>query len=79
MAITMESFLEKLATLFEDTDVALITPDVEFKQLDEWDSLIALSLIALTDEEYQVRLTGDDIRSSKTVSDLFEKIKAKAS
>jgi hypothetical protein len=32
----------------------------------------------MADEEYQVKLTGDDIRVSKTVAELFEKVKAKA-
>ena len=54
-----------------------ITADTEFRKLEEWDSLIALSLIAMVDDEYNTKLTGDDIRSSNTVSDLFEKVKAK--
>jgi acyl carrier protein len=75
--LDLNTFIEHFAAQFEDTDAATITANTVFRELEEWDSLIALSLIAMADEEYQVKLTGDDIRSSKTVAELFEKIKAK--
>jgi acyl carrier protein len=46
--------------------------------LDEWSSLIALSVIAMADEEYDVALKGDDIRNATTVEDLFNLTKSKA-
>lgn len=76
--LDLNTFIEHFAAQFEDTDAAAITADTVFRELEEWDSLIALSLIAMADEEYQVKLTGDDIRTSTTVADLFEKVKAKA-
>jgi hypothetical protein len=71
MSITLTDFTEKFATIFEDTDPESITPDTQFRNLEEWDSMIALSLIAMADV--------DDIRSSNSVNDLFEKIKNKNS
>ena len=53
-------------------------PDTDFKELDEWSSLLALSIIAMVDEEYNVTLKGDDIRNSKTIADLFELVKSKS-
>jgi len=75
MQISM--FVEQVASLFEDTDPSLIKEDTVFRDLEEWDSLIALSLIAMADEEYGIKLTGDDIRTSNTVQDLFSKIQLK--
>ena len=49
-----------------------------FKDLDEWSSLIALSVIAMVDEEYNITIKGDDIRNSDTIEDLFNAVKAKA-
>ena len=49
-----------------------------FKELDEWSSLIALSVIAMADEEYEVTLKGEDIRTSNTVEDLFNVVKSRA-
>ncbi len=74
----IKEFIEKLAEQFDDTDASSITPATKFKELDEWSSLIALSLIAMADEEYDVTLKGDDIRNATTVEDLFNTVKAKA-
>ena len=70
-------FIDLLAEQFEETDRSLLTPATEFKQLKEWSSLIALSVIALADEEYDVALKGDDIRNAVTIEDLFNIIKNK--
>lgn len=74
----IKEFIEKFAGQFDDTDPAEITATTEFKNLDEWSSLTALSIIAMADEEYDVTLKGDDIRNAKTVEDLFNIVKAKA-
>lgn len=67
-------FLSNFVELFEETEVASIRFNTEFKNIDEWDSFIALSVIAMIDEQYNVKLTGDDIQSVKTVEDLYNKM-----
>ena len=74
----LKEFIENFAAEFEETESNEITAITIFKDLDEWSSLTALSVIAMADEEYEVVLTGDDIRNSTTVNDLFELVKAKA-
>jgi acyl carrier protein len=69
--ITIQEFIEKFGEQFDDTDISQIKPETEFKALDEWSSLIALSVMAMVDEEYEVSLKGDDIRNSKTIEDLY--------
>ena len=70
-------FLANFAEQFEETSAEQITPETEFKSLDEWDSMIAMSVIGVTDALYNVKLTGDDIRKAKTIEDLFLIIKSK--
>ncbi|WP_343617830.1 phosphopantetheine-binding protein [Flavobacterium sp.] len=74
----INAFLRNFADILDDTDAALITQETVFRDLDEWNSLTALSLIAMADEEYDVKLTGDDIKSSNSLQDIFEIIKNKA-
>ena len=74
----LKEFIENFAAQFEETESNEITAITIFKDLDECSSLTALSVIAMADEEYEVVLTGDDIRNSTTVNDLFELVKAKA-
>ena len=75
--MTTEKFLENFANLFDETDASQITLSTEFRNLDEWSSLIALSVIAMADEEYDVKLKGDDIKNTTTVEDLFNIVKSK--
>lgn len=74
----LKEFIENFAEQFDDTDASEIQANTEFKELDEWSSLIALSIIAMVDEEYDITIKGDDIRNSNTVEDLFNAVKAKA-
>lgn len=74
----LKDFIEKFAEQFDDTDASEIKAETVFKELDEWSSLIALSVIAMVDEEYEVTLKGEDIRKSSTVEDLFNAVKSKA-
>ena len=73
----INTFLQNFASILDDTDEALITNETIFRDLEEWDSLTALSLIAMVDEEYSLKLTGDDIRSSTTLLDIFNVLKSK--
>lgn len=73
----LSNFIEKFAEQFDDTDASEIKAETEFRELDEWSSLIALSVIAMVDEEYDITIKGDDIRNAKTVEDLYNNVKAK--
>ena len=57
----IKEFIENFAAQFDDTDASVFTPETVFHELDEYSSLIALSIIAMVDEEYDVTLKGDDI------------------
>lgn len=74
----IKEFIEKFAEQFDDTDASEIKAETVFKELDEWSSLIALGVIGMVDEEYDINLKGEDIRNSNTVEDLFNAVKAKA-
>jgi acyl carrier protein len=74
----LKEFIGNFANQFDETDASEITATTVFHDLDEYSSLIALSLIAMVDEEYDVTLKGDDMRSAVTVADLFNIVKSKA-
>lgn len=74
----IKDFIENFAAQFDDTDASMFTPETVFHELDEYSSLIALSIIAMVDEEYDVALKGDDMRSAVTIEDLFNIVKSKA-
>ena len=73
----LEEFVALFAEQFDETDPKEITSTTAFHDLEEYSSLIGLSLIAMVDEEYDVTLKGDDIRNAVTVEDLFNVVKSK--
>lgn len=74
----LKDFIENFAEQFEETDASVFTAETKFHYLDEWSSLIALSIIAMVDEEYDVTLKGDDIKNAETIEDLFDTVRSKA-
>ena len=73
----IKEFIENFASQFDDTPIEEFNAETQFRELDEWSSLIALSVIAMVDEEYDVTLKGDDMKAANTVGELFEIVKSK--
>ena len=74
----MKDFIQHFAEQFDDTEVSVFMPETVFHELDEYSSLIALSIILMVDEVYGVTIDATDMSSSVTIEDLFNKVKAKA-
>ena len=70
----MENFLDNFYNLLEDTDKSEIKAETSFKDLDEWDSMLTLMLIAMVDENYGKQISGDVINKADTLSDLYTEI-----
>ncbi len=75
--MSIDQFLENFTDLFDETDPDTINETTSFKDLEEWSSLLALSVIAMIDEEYDVEFRGEDIRNSNTVEDLYNIVKSR--
>lgn len=73
----IDKFVKNFAAQLDDTDPTTVFAETIFRNIEEWSSLTALSIMAMVDDEYGVQLKGDDIRDSKTVQDLFEKVRSK--
>ena len=72
----LKEFIENFAEQFDDTESSEIQADTEYRELDEWTSLTALSIIAMIDEEYDVQIKADEMRNSQTVQELFDIVKS---
>jgi acyl carrier protein len=71
----LQEFVTKFSEQFDDTEASEFSADTEFKTLDEWSSMIALSIIAMIDDEYRITIKGNDLRSSRTIEDLYNIVK----
>lgn len=75
----IQKFIESFAEQFDDTELDVFKPDTVFHDLDEYSSIIALSIISMVDEEYGVSLTGNEMKSAVTIEDLFNTVQSKLS
>lgn len=71
----MNEFIEKFAEAV-DMEAAGLTPETEFRTLDEWDSLSYLSVIAMMDEEYECQIETAEFKKLKTLAALAEYIES---
>lgn len=78
MEIKEEIFLDQFISQF-NTEPMGVTIDTDFRDIDDWDSLTALGVISMIDDEYNVKLSGEELKSSKSVRDIFNIVKTKLS
>lgn len=71
--MSLEEFVSAFAAEFDETPEEMFKAETEFQSLDEWGSLVALSIIAMIDEEMDKTITGADIRASRTIEDLYNR------
>lgn len=73
----MEKFITLFAEQFDDTQRSLFTPETKFRDLDEWNSLAALLIMAMINEEYNILLKGDEMRGAETIEELYNLVASK--
>ncbi|MBN2018183.1 MAG: acyl carrier protein [Candidatus Cloacimonetes bacterium] len=66
-------FFDELKETLEIEDIHL-KEDTILTELDEYDSLAILSIIALIDEKFNKKISGQDFQSINTVNDLMRLI-----
>ena len=73
----IKEFIKNFADQFDDTELSEFKPETAFHELDEYSSLIALSIIGMIDDEYGVTLSGNEMKSAVTIEDLFHIVEEK--
>jgi len=73
------AFIKTIENEFEELPKETLKPETSFRQIDDWSSMHALIIIALIDSEYDVLLSGEDLRTAETIQDLFNIVKTKRS
>ena len=73
----LKDFIANFANQFEDTDPEEITAETKFHDLEEWDSLIALAVLNMTEKKYGKKITFDEMKACETIENPFNVIAAK--
>ena len=77
LKMEIEKFIQNFANQFDETELSDFKAETVFQELDEWSSLTAMSIIAFIKTEYDKVVTGKEIRSCKTIEDLFNVVISK--
>ena len=74
--MSIENFIEDFEEAVEDIEPGSLTAVTKFRELGAWDSLAVLTVIAMVDAEYDVRLKADALKSCETLEALFAQVSA---
>lgn len=71
---------EKLAALEDimELDEGTLKPEMSLTEVEEWDSLAALSFVVLLGDEFQRKISGKEIRAFQTVQDMLNVMEPEA-
>ena len=75
--VTLDEFTKNIELELDDIESGTLTPEINYRDLESWSSMYALIIIAYVDLEFDVTLTGDDLKQCNTVKDLYTLIKSR--
>lgn len=73
----IKKFIQNFADQFDEIDVNTLSPETNFRELEEWSSMVALSVLAMIDDEYDVQLKADEMRQTTLIQELFDLVQSK--
>jgi acyl carrier protein len=71
----MKKFIENFKNQLEDIDTDLY-PDTDYVNSDFWDSLTAVTIQMMIDDEYGVKVEIKQISSFKSLDELYQFVQA---
>ena len=72
MIITLDEFMLKFSEALEDDNIKNISTDIDFRELESWDSLAGMSIIAMIDQEFNIRIKSSEMDKLLSIKQLYE-------
>jgi acyl carrier protein len=72
--MSLQRFIEDFEEAVEDIEPNSLTAATNFKALEAWDSLAVLTVIAMVDAEYDLRLKADILKDCDTLEALYARV-----
>ena len=73
----IKDFIEKFAGEFEMTEPEEFNENTQYRELEEWDSLLGLSIIGMINNNYGVKVTGEEVKNAGTILGLFKIVESR--
>ncbi|MGM5630427.1 acyl carrier protein [Apibacter raozihei] len=72
----MNEFIDKFKNQLEDTSLNL-NPQTDYINSDFWDSLTAVTIQMMIEDEYKVDIAIDELAKFKSIEELYNSIQSK--
>lgn len=73
----IKEFIENFAAEFEMTEPEEFNEDTQYRELEEWDSLLGLSIIGMINNTYGVKVTGEEVKNAGTILGLYKIVESR--
>ena len=70
-------FLANFREQFEDTDPNELQLETHFHDLDEWSSIVGMTILAMAKVSYNKSISGEELKHCITVEDVYNLINNK--
>ncbi|MCO6509336.1 MAG: acyl carrier protein [Aridibacter famidurans] len=76
MSMTRTEVLERLQEIFDDIflDEVVVTPELSAKEVEEWDSLLHISLVVSVEEAFDVKFRVGEVEGTGNVGEFADLI-----
>lgn len=75
--IDVNEFTGLLEEEFDDIEKGVLKPETSYRSIPNFSSMYALIIIAFIDNQFDVLLTGEDLKKAETIEDLYNIVKSK--
>lgn len=75
--VTINEFIKLLESEFDDIGENILHENLNYREIPNFSSMHALIIIAMVDSKFDVLLTGSDLKSAKTIKDLYYIVQSK--
>ena len=72
-----QEFLDVIRDQFLEDDISLITFDVNFRNLDSWDSLTGMAILTVIEDDYKVIVPVEEFKKIITIDQLYDYVISK--
>lgn len=73
----MKEFISNFFEIFDETGLDMLSPDTQFRGIDEWSSLHALAALNMIELKYSIKLNADEMKKTSTIQDLYNLVQSK--
>jgi len=74
--MTETEVLSRLQEIFDDVflDEIIVTRDLSAKDVEEWDSLLHISIVVIVEEQFGIKFRVGEVESTRNVGDFVDLI-----